>query len=137
MGKTNSPEFGLKPQTDNPTYGVTRNPIDLRYTPGGSSGGSAAAVAAGMVPLATGSDGGGSIRIPSAACGLSGFKPSLGRVPTADRGAPGWQNLSTARRDGAAYRRRRRRPRRCPWPAPARPAQPAARRRSVVGRDRR
>jgi Asp-tRNA(Asn)/Glu-tRNA(Gln) amidotransferase A subunit family amidase len=95
VGKTNTPEFGLKPQTDNPTFGITRNPWDLERTPGGSSGGSAAAVAAGMVPLATGSDGGGSIRIPSAATALSGFKPSLGRVPTADPAAPGWHHLST------------------------------------------
>ena len=95
VGKTNTPEFGLKPQTDNPTFGITRNPWDLERTPGGSSGGSSAALASGMVPLATGSDGGGSIRIPSAATALSGLKPSLGRVPTADRGAPGWHHLST------------------------------------------
>jgi aspartyl-tRNA(Asn)/glutamyl-tRNA(Gln) amidotransferase subunit A len=95
VGKTNTPEFGLKPTTDNPTFGITRNPWDLERTPGGSSGGTSAALAAGMVPLATGSDGGGSIRIPSAATALSGLKPSLGRVPTADRGAPGWQHLST------------------------------------------
>ena len=95
VGKTNTPEFGLKPQTDNPTFGITRNPWDLERTPGGSSGGTSAALAAGMVPLATGSDGGGSIRIPSAATALSGLKPSLGRVPTGDAGPPGWQNLST------------------------------------------
>ena len=95
IGKTNTPEFGLKPQTDNPTFGITRNPWDPERTPGGSSGGSSAALAAGMVPLATGSDGGGSIRIPSAATALSGLKPSLGRVPTADPGAPGWHHLST------------------------------------------
>lgn len=95
VGKTNTPEFGLKPQTDNPTFGITRNPWDLERTPGGSSGGTSAALASGMVPLATGSDGGGSIRIPSSATALSGLKPSLGRVPTADPGAPGWQHLST------------------------------------------
>jgi aspartyl-tRNA(Asn)/glutamyl-tRNA(Gln) amidotransferase subunit A len=95
LGKTNTPEFGLKPQTDNPTFGITRNPWDLERTPGGSSGGSAAALASGMVPLATGSDGGGSIRIPSSATALSGFKPSLGRVPTGDDDAPGWHHLST------------------------------------------
>src|SRR5439155_13562809 len=82
MGKTNTPEMGWKGQTDNAVFGTTRNPWDPTRTPGGSSGGSAAAIAAGMVPLATGSDGGGSIRIPSALCGLSGFKPSLGRVPS-------------------------------------------------------
>ena len=95
VGKTNTPEFGLKPQTDNPTFGITRNPWDLERTPGGSSGGSSAALASAMVPLATGSDGGGSIRIPSSATALSGLKPSLGRVPTGDIGAPGWHNLST------------------------------------------
>ena len=95
VGKTNTPEFGLKPQTDNPTFGITRNPWDLERTPGGSSGGTSAALASGMVPLATASDGGGSIRIPSSATALSGLKPSLGRVPTADPGAPGWHHLST------------------------------------------
>ena len=68
-------------QTENLLFGITRNPVDPRRTPGGSSGGSAAAVASGMVPLATASDGGGSIRIPAAACGLPGFKASLGRIP--------------------------------------------------------
>jgi len=95
IGKTNTPEFGLKPQTDNPTFGITRNPWDLERTPGGSSGGSSAAVASGMVPFATGSDGGGSIRIPSAVTGLTGFKPTLGRVPLGDTSPPGWQFLST------------------------------------------
>jgi len=95
VGKTNTPEFGLKPVTDNPTFGISRNPWDPARSPGGSSGGTSAAVAAGMVPLATGSDGGGSIRIPSAVTGLSGHKPSLGRVPAADPEAPGWPHLSS------------------------------------------
>src|SRR5437764_5743013 len=95
VGKTNTPEFGWKAQTDNALFGTTRSPWDKERTPGGSSGGSAAAIAAGMVPFATGSDGGGSIRIPSALCGLSGFKPSLGRVPSGGPAAPGWHHLST------------------------------------------
>lgn len=95
VGKTNTPELGWKPDTDNAVFGRTCNPWNLAHSAGGSSGGSAAAVAAGMVPLATGSDGGGSLRIPSAACGLSGVKPSLGRVPSGGRHAPDWQELST------------------------------------------
>ena len=95
IGKTNTPEFGLKPQTDSPAFGVTRNPWDLTKTPGGSSGGTSAALASGIVPLATGSDGGGSIRIPSSVTGLSGLKPSLGRVPDGDVKPTGWQYLST------------------------------------------
>jgi aspartyl-tRNA(Asn)/glutamyl-tRNA(Gln) amidotransferase subunit A len=95
VGKTNTPELGWKPDTDNSVFGPTLNPWNLEHTPGGSSGGSAAAIASGMVPLATGSDGGGSIRIPSSCCGLSGMKPSLGRVPTGGPAAPDWQHLST------------------------------------------
>jgi len=95
VGKTNTPELGWKPDTENPLFGATRNPWNLEHTAGGSSGGSAAAIASGMVPLATGSDGGGSLRIPSSACGLSGMKPSLGRVPSGGPHPPDWQNLST------------------------------------------
>jgi Asp-tRNA(Asn)/Glu-tRNA(Gln) amidotransferase A subunit family amidase len=95
VGKTNTPELGWKADTDNPTFGATRNPLSSDRSPGGSSGGSAAALASGMVPLATGSDGGGSIRIPAALCGLPGFKPSLGRVPTGGAHAPDWHHLST------------------------------------------
>lgn len=95
VGKTNTPELGWKSDTENAAFGRTLNPWNLDHSPGGSSGGSAAAIASGMIPLATGSDGGGSIRIPSACCGLSGMKPSLGRVPSGGRHAPDWHNLST------------------------------------------
>jgi Asp-tRNA(Asn)/Glu-tRNA(Gln) amidotransferase A subunit family amidase len=95
VGKTNTPETGHKADTTNPLFGSTRNPWNLERSAGGSSGGSAAALAAGLVPLCTGSDGGGSIRIPSAVCGLSGMKPSLGRVPSGGPTPPGWADLST------------------------------------------
>lgn len=81
LGKTNTPEFGHKGITENALFGPTKTPFDTAYNAGGSSGGSAAAVAAGLAPFAQGSDGGGSIRIPAAACGVYGFKPSYGRVP--------------------------------------------------------
>ncbi len=93
VGKTNTPEFGHKGTTDNRLFGVTRNPWNLERHAGGSSGGSAAAVASGLGPLATGSDGGGSIRIPASFCGVFGLKPSYGRVPRGP-GAPDWQTLS-------------------------------------------
>lgn len=81
LGKTTSPEIGWKAVTDSPLTGVTRNPWDPRLTPGGSSGGSAAAVAAGMGMLSVGTDGNGSLRIPASFCGIAGFKPTYGRVP--------------------------------------------------------
>ncbi len=80
VGKTNTPELGLRPVTENRRYGATRNPWNTTLSSGGSSGGSAAAAASGMVPLAEGSDLGGSIRIPASCCGLVGLKPSRGRV---------------------------------------------------------
>ena len=83
IGKTRMPEFGQWPFTESVDGGITRNPWDPRRTPGGSSGGTAVAVAAGMVPVGIGGDGGGSIRIPAACCGLFGLKPERGRVTTA------------------------------------------------------
>ena len=80
IGKTTTPEFAFKPVTDSPLTGITRNPWDLSKTPGGSSGGSGAAVAAGLGPIAIGSDGGGSIRAPSSFSGIFGLKPSYGRI---------------------------------------------------------
>ena len=94
VGKTNTPEFGHIPFTDNELFGTTRSPWNLERTPGGSSGGSSAALASGMVPLATASDGGGSIRIPACYTGLYGLKPSHGRTPIAPRSMPGWLSIS-------------------------------------------
>jgi len=93
VGKTNVPEFAFEGYTANRVFGVTRNPWGHDWSPGGSSGGSAAAMMAGMAPIATASDGGGSIRIPSAACGLVGLKPTNGIVGR--RPIPAWIDLST------------------------------------------
>jgi amidase len=93
IGITNVPELMIFPWTATAANGVTRNPWNLERTPGGSSGGSAAAVASGMVPCATGSDGGGSLRIPAACCGLVGMKPTRGRV-SSQPAREGWLGLS-------------------------------------------
>ena len=94
VGITNVPELMIFPFTETATNGITRNPWDLQRTPGGSSGGSAAAVAAGLVPGATASDGGGSIRIPAASCGLVGLKPAHDRIPSAST-SNAWYGLSS------------------------------------------
>lgn len=94
LGKTAVPEMMVWPFTESVSYGATRNPWDLSRTPGGSSGGSAAAVAAGLAPFALGSDGGGSIRIPATWCGLFGIKPQRDRIPTAPM-VDGWCGLAT------------------------------------------
>ena len=93
IGKTNTPEFGAGAQTFNEVFGDTRNPYDTTKTCGRSSGGSAVALATGMVPLASGSDLGGSLRNPAAFCNVVGFRPSIGRVPTWPT-VFGWSGLS-------------------------------------------
>jgi amidase len=95
VGKTHLPELAICGFTESATWGVTRNPWDAQRTPGGSSGGSAAAVAAGLVPIASASDGAGSIRIPASSCGLFGLKPQRGRVSLAPL-ATHWNGLSAA-----------------------------------------
>jgi amidase len=108
FGKTSTPEFGYVAYTEPLLFGPTRNPWDLDRTPGGSSGGAGAAVAAGMVPIASGGDGGGSIRIPASHCGLFGLKPSRGRNPTGPKNGDVWQGanvehvLTRSVRDSAA-----------------------------------
>jgi len=94
LGKTNSPEFGYTAFTKNLLFGVSRNPWNPERTPGGSSGGTSAAIASGMVPLATGSDGGGSIRIPACWTGCFGHKPSFGRIPMGPFQMLGWVDAS-------------------------------------------
>lgn len=94
LGKTSTPEYGWKGTTESLLTGATTNPWDTTRTSGGSSGGSAAAVSAREVPIATGSDGGGSIRIPASFCGIYGIKPTFGRVPVPYTGLGGWRMLS-------------------------------------------
>jgi Asp-tRNA(Asn)/Glu-tRNA(Gln) amidotransferase A subunit family amidase len=103
VGRTNNPEFCYRGYTDNAVYGVTRNPWSLDRTPGGSSGGAGASVAYAATPLALGTDGGGSIRIPSAFCGVPGHKPSFGLVPKLP-GFRGWPTLSVDGPLGASVR---------------------------------
>jgi len=108
LGKTNTPEFGLTPYTESLTLGPARNPWDPARSPGGSSGGSGAAVAARIVPIASGGDGGGSIRIPASACGIFGVKPTRGRTPTGPVIGEAWRGfvvehvLTRSVRDSAA-----------------------------------
>ena len=101
LGRTNAPEFGTNITTEPVSTGVTRNPWALEYSSGGSSGGSGAAVAVGMVPVAQGSDGGGSIRFPASYCGLVGLKPSRGRVSKGPLAGDGWAGSTI---DGALTR---------------------------------
>lgn len=109
LGKTNTPELGILGVTEPELHGPTKNPWNTAHTPGGSSGGSAAAVAAGIVPVAHAGDGGGSIRIPASACGLFGLKPSRGRMPLGPHTGESWNGLvvphvvSRTVRDSAAF----------------------------------
>ena len=108
IGKTNTPEFGLTPFTEPELFGPARNPWNIERTTAGSSGGSAAAVASGMVPLASGGDGGGSIRMPASCCGIFGLKPTRGRTPTGPDNGEYWRGaaiehvLTRSVRDSAA-----------------------------------
>ena len=109
FGKSNTPEFGLTPFTEGKLLGNCRNPWNTEYTTGGSSGGAGAAVAAGILPMAFASDGGGSIRIPASCCGLFGIKPSRGRISNGPIAGQLWDGavssgvISRSVRDAAAY----------------------------------
>jgi amidase len=96
LGRTTTPEFGSRPVTEFGLHGTTRNPWNLDRTPGGSSGGAAAALAAGLCAWSHGTDGGGSVRIPASCCGLVGLKPSRGRISLGPLVGEGWAGLSTA-----------------------------------------
>jgi Asp-tRNA(Asn)/Glu-tRNA(Gln) amidotransferase A subunit family amidase len=108
FGKTNSPELGLTTTTESVLFGQTHNPWSLQRTTGGSSGGAAVVVAIRIVPMAHGSDGGGSIRIPASCCGVFGFKPTRGRVPLGPTQFESWKGctqhhaLTISVRDSAA-----------------------------------
>ncbi len=109
FGKTHSPELGLSPSSESRMFGATRNPWNLNHIAGGSSGGAAAAVASGIVPVAHATDGGGSIRIPASCCGLFGLKPTRARTPTGPKRGEGWGGASVGHvvsrsvRDSAAF----------------------------------
>ncbi len=126
-GRTNTPEFGPITVAENSRYGISRNPWDTSRSPGGSSGGAGAAVAGGMFPIAHANDGGGSIRIPSAYCGLVGLKSSRARVP---RRAQDWMGAVVEGVTTRTDRRRRHGPRRhlpgpTRWPGTTRSRRPA------------
>lgn len=127
LGRTNTPEYGITPYTESVLYGPARNPWDLSRTPGGSSGGAGAAVAARLVPAAHGGDGGGSIRIPAACCGVFGLKPSRNRIPASTDylAWQGWVNehaLTRSVRDSAALLDATAGPVRCDVDYPPQPA---------------
>jgi amidase len=96
LGKTHTPEFGLSSSSESRLFGATHNPWNLEYSAGGSSGGSAAAIASGMVPMAYANDGGGSIRIPASCCGLFGLKPTRARTPVGPLQGEWWSGMAIA-----------------------------------------
>jgi Asp-tRNA(Asn)/Glu-tRNA(Gln) amidotransferase A subunit family amidase len=104
FGKTHSPEYGITTSSESQIFGQTKNPWSLEHTSGGSSGGASAAVAAGIVPLANASDGGGSIRIPASCCGLFGMKPTRGRTPLGPNAGEGWAGMSAVHAVGRSVR---------------------------------